>query len=334
MERRFLTVAAGPISLESRGEGKPPILVGYGAVFHDPAVPGTEYKLGRGLKERIMPTAFDRALKEGQDVRGLFNHDANCLLGRCSAGTMKLSKDIKGLRYEITPPDTQTGRDVVELVKRGDLTGSSFSFRPVMQKFVVGATGEDDIRELHDVDLFDTGPVSFPAYDAATAGLRSLGDLPAEVREAWQTATILRAAIMFEASPTFDGDAWDGSAAEGRVRSWASQGDTTDWGKYRRAFAWYNSKDPNMFGAYKLIHHDLRDGKLVVHRKGVIAAMEAMMGGRGGVDLPKEDREPVYRHLARHYEQFKMEPPELKEAWAPGRETLAMRQRLIEAEVG
>lgn len=337
MERRFLNTATSPITLEARADGKPPVLIGYGAVFHNPADPGTEYKLGRGLKERIMPTAFDRALfQEKQDVRGLFNHDANLVLGRSSAGTMLLTKDAKGLRYEITPPGTQVGRDVVELVKRGDVTGSSFSFRTGRQAFIEADDGMD-VRELHDVDLFDVGPVCFPAYTSATAGMRSDSDdsdVCEDARSAWDDwrSKRERAAVTFEAGPTFDGDGWDATQAEARIRAWANEGDRQNWGKYKRAFAWFDQKDPNAFGAYKLLHHDVRDGKLVVHRKGVIAAMGALLDGRAQV--PEEEREAVYRHLARHFEQFKMEPPEFKSLWVPSRELLAMRQKLAEAEAG
>ena len=66
------------------------------------------------------PNAFDRALAESDDVRGLFNHDPDNLLGRTSSGTMRLSVDKKGLLYETDPGDTNVGRDVVQHIKRGD----------------------------------------------------------------------------------------------------------------------------------------------------------------------------------------------------------------------
>ncbi|EIQ76315.1 prohead protease, partial [Shigella flexneri 1235-66] len=51
------------------------------------------------------------------------------LLGRTRSGTLKLEEDETGLRFELTPPDPSTGRDVIELVKRGDISGMSFGFR-------------------------------------------------------------------------------------------------------------------------------------------------------------------------------------------------------------
>ncbi len=182
MERRFLSAATCPVRLEKR-DGNQDILAGYAAVFYTPDDPGTEFQLYSDCKERIMPTAFDRAIREGQDVRALFNHDPNCLLGRRSAGTMKCSADKRGFLYEIVPGDTSIARDVCQHVKRGDVTGSSFSFRVVKQMFAT--EGDMDIREVHDVDVYDAGPVVFPAYDATTAGMRSIGDHPEEVRKAY-----------------------------------------------------------------------------------------------------------------------------------------------------
>lgn len=188
IERRVISLATGPVRIEERADKKT-VISGYAAVFYDAEDEGTEYQLYPGLRERVMPTAFDRAIREAQDCRGLFNHDPNMLLGRCSAGTMKLSVDKKGLRYEIEPPDTQAGRDVITSIKRGDLTGSSFSFKPVVQKYQLSMSDEeDDVRELHDVELFDCGPVSFPAYSATTTGMRALGEAAAEVRQAHEAA--------------------------------------------------------------------------------------------------------------------------------------------------
>src|SRR5689334_2288993 len=103
-ERRFLPTATLPIEIEER-EGKPARISGYAAVFYDGS-PGTEYQMWQGFSERIMPGAFDRCIREGHDVRALFNHDPNYPLGRTSAGTCRLSIDKRGLKYEIDPPNS------------------------------------------------------------------------------------------------------------------------------------------------------------------------------------------------------------------------------------
>ncbi len=148
----------------------PPHVIGYAAVFYD-GTPATEYLLFEDLKERVMRGAFDRSLKE-DDVRALFNHDSNFVLGRMSAGTLKLRADNTGLNYDILPPATQAGRDVCELVRRRDVTGSSFGFLVRAQKFVKEKDGST-IRELHDCQLFDISPVTFPAYESTTAAMRA-----------------------------------------------------------------------------------------------------------------------------------------------------------------
>ncbi len=191
IERRTVSLSGSPISIEKRADGKS-VCTGYAAVFFDQEDEGTTYELYPGLSERVMPGAFDRAIAEQQDVRALFNHEPDHLLGRLSAGTMRLSVDRRGLRYEIDLPDTQMGRDVAEMTRRGDLTGSSFSFRIAKQTFRYNSNPddsdpEDDIRELQDLDVIDVGPVSFPAYASTTTGVRADGDL-AEVRCACDAA--------------------------------------------------------------------------------------------------------------------------------------------------
>lgn len=178
MNRRY-TRHGLPVGVQSRADGKP-VITGYAAVFYDPNDPGTEYRLYDDLVERIMPGAFDRALRE-DDVRGLFNHDDNQILGRVKSGTMRLSVDRKGLKYEIDPPDTQCARDVMESLRRGDITGSSFMFRPKANTYR-DADGTY-IIERNEVYLFDCGPVAFPAYESTEAGVRSVADAEAVRRE-------------------------------------------------------------------------------------------------------------------------------------------------------
>ncbi len=176
---------AFPVSLETRGDGKR-MLSGYGSVFYRAGVPGTEYRMFTDLWERIGLNAFDRALREKDDVRGLFNHDPNMILGRTAAGTMQLSVDETGLRYSIELPDTQVGRDLAAAVARGDVSGSSFSFVPESVDWT--KDGEIDVRTINAVRLYDTGPVTFPAYEATTAGVRSQEgmDLILAERDAWR----------------------------------------------------------------------------------------------------------------------------------------------------
>ena len=183
MERRH---TRQPVKIETRDDG-PTKIVGYGAVFHREGEEGTEYQLFEGAVERIHPNAFDRALKENHDARGLFNHDPSAVLGRVGAGTMRLSVDSVGLRYEIDAPDTQLAQDVVKSIERGDITGSSFAFKPTATEWTEEKDGPD-VRTIRDVDLFDAGPVTFPAYESATTGVRdsTLGDEAEQEHQEWK----------------------------------------------------------------------------------------------------------------------------------------------------
>jgi signal peptide peptidase SppA len=111
---------------------------------------------------------------------------------------------------------------------------------------------------------------------------------------------------------------WDGGAARDRLAKWASSDgsgdkDKMDWAKYQQGFAWYDAENADQFGSYKLPHHDIQGGKLVVVWGGVTAAMSALLGGRGGTNIPSGDRRAVYNHLAKHYKQFDKEPPDYHE---------------------
>lgn len=171
-ERRYLSADQAPVDVSTRSDGKQ-VITGYSAVFYRHGDQGTQYRLWDCCVERIAEGAFDRAIREKHDVRGLFNHDPNNLLGRSSSGTCKYSVDKTGLKYEIVcDPEDPDHQRVIAKIKRGDLTGSSFAFRPVMIRWEE-KEGEDSVRWIEDLMLYDVGPVTYPAYEASTTGLRS-----------------------------------------------------------------------------------------------------------------------------------------------------------------
>lgn len=177
---------ANPYCVQLRADDGERTIVGYGAVFYRDDNPGTEFQLWDNVYERIGREAFARALKEKQDVRGLFNHDPSALLGRTTSGTLSLVVDDIGLRYEINPPDTQVGRDAVVSIERMDVTGSSFAFVPRKTEWAEeqrdGRTIE--VRTILDVDLYDVGPVTYPAYEASEALVRSVREEYSHWRDA------------------------------------------------------------------------------------------------------------------------------------------------------
>lgn len=162
VERR-LTVEGSEI--EYREEGGTPVLRGYAAVFQ------SESRDLGGFRESILPTAFDEVLRAQPDVLGLYNHDRNWLLARSSNGSLRLSRDGHGLRYEMHLPETRMAQDVREMVKNRLVTGSSFAFAVKKNGGDSWCTDSNGMRkrEIRSVGLLeDVGPVVRPAYDASS----------------------------------------------------------------------------------------------------------------------------------------------------------------------
>lgn len=165
VERRFTL-----LMVELRAAGDQPKIGGYGAVFNKPS-----QNLG-GFVEVVTPTFFNDWRGKGwPDVMARYNHDDNQLLGTAAAGTLRLRVDDTGLFYEVTPPASRA--DIVELVGRGDVRGSSFAFRVPPGGDDWGMSPDQNYPQRSLVangQLVDVGPVNSPAYADATAGLRSL----------------------------------------------------------------------------------------------------------------------------------------------------------------
>lgn len=154
-------------------------IFGYAAVFNS-----RSNNLGYFV-EIVKPGAFSKCLARGDDIVALLAHRTEQLLGRRSAKTLEIREDDKGLYYEAKVPDTQVGRDTITNVKRGDLKGSSFSFGTINDRWYAETTDgvETLVRDLIDVDVYDVGPCTFPAYEATTAEARSLQALLEEGRK-------------------------------------------------------------------------------------------------------------------------------------------------------
>lgn len=131
-----------------------------------------------------------------------------------------------------------------------------------------------------------------------------------------EDATV-RGTVAGHTTPVVE-ESWQGDAARVSLARWASSDGTGDkdkinWGKYSRGFTWFDSARVDQLSAYKLPHHVARDGQLIAIWSGVTAAMAALLGARGGVDIPDSDRRGVYNHLARHYRDHDREVPEFRD---------------------
>ena len=142
-------------------------LIGHAAIFNSPT---TVWGM---FREQIAPRAFRKSIKEN-DVRALFNHDVNVVLGRNKAGTLRLSEDAAGLAYEIDLPDTQAARDLWTSIDRGDITQSSFAFETIKE---LREAADPDSTELplvtiKEARLYDVSPVTMPAYEDTDVSAR------------------------------------------------------------------------------------------------------------------------------------------------------------------
>lgn len=155
-----------PLEVRKAGtEGR--TIGGYAAVFN------SDTDIGDCWREVIAPGAFSGSI--GGDVRALIDHDSGRVIGRTTAGTLRLSEDETGLACEIDLPDTQDGRDLATLIERGDISGMSFGFIVTKQEW--DETGDVPVRTIQAVDLIEVSVVAFPAYPDTSIGMRSLEQL-------------------------------------------------------------------------------------------------------------------------------------------------------------
>jgi hypothetical protein len=117
------------------------------------------------------------------------------------------------------------------------------------------------------------------------------------------------AVVDYQNLPLADRDrAWDGGAANKRVRRWAGAEDEPNE-RYLKAFVWYDPDDKDKFKGYKFQIADIVDDKLKAVPRGIMSAAGVVQGARGGADLPSKDVPAIKRHLARYYDKMGDQPP-------------------------
>jgi HK97 family phage prohead protease len=171
MERRFIPIDG----IEARDEAGIMAISGVTARF------GSESEDLGGFTEVIEPGAFDEAVLVS-DIRALYNHDPNFILGRAKAGTLELEIKEDGLHYRVPSlPDSR--RDVYEAIQRGDVTGNSFAFTVERDRWEERSTGKP-LRVIEKIrELFDVGPVVYPAYQNTVVSARCMDKVREMVQE-------------------------------------------------------------------------------------------------------------------------------------------------------
>ena len=171
LERRTLNLTELRMVQPQSDETVEPVIEGHAAVFNQ-----RSEELGSwfSFREKIMPGAFLESIQK-DDIRALFNHSPNYVLGRNKAGTLSLEEDEQGLKVRINPPDTQFARDLGVSIRRGDISQMSIGFQVLSEQWYMN-NGED-IREITKAKLYDVSPVTFPAYPQTDVGIRSMDDV-------------------------------------------------------------------------------------------------------------------------------------------------------------
>jgi len=172
--------------LQVRGKSEQPQLGGYAAKYGV-----RSHVIANQFRESINPGAFDRVLRTKPDVVALINHNANHLLGRTTSGTLRLSSDAVGLRFEVDLPNTSYAKDLYASVQRGDMSGCSFAFRlGAGMDYVVDHDNDDEegdspypLRVIRDFEeLADISIVTNPAYPETSVDAREEILVGAEMR--------------------------------------------------------------------------------------------------------------------------------------------------------
>jgi HK97 family phage prohead protease len=140
------------------------VIEGYFALYE------SETELWKDSFEIINRGAFEKTIKQN-DIRALWNHNTQYVLGRSKNGSLELKADEKGLFGTIKLPKTQYADDLYELVSRGDIDQASFGFNIIDEELEVLENGGYRWR-INDIDLHEISVVTFPAYENTTVQAR------------------------------------------------------------------------------------------------------------------------------------------------------------------
>jgi HK97 family phage prohead protease len=322
----------------AQGDGMP-TLVGHFAVFNKP----TEicsFMEGNFL-ERIAPGAFKKTFQENQGgIKCLFQHGCDPDIGDKPLGAVDvLREDTTGAYYEVPLLEATYVRDDVLPGLEAGVYGASFCFEVIKEEFDeepgISADNPKGLpeRTLLEVRVPEFGPVTFPAYEEATAGVRSIttriaieergadvmdkmfgqwADRNPERARSLAVSAEHRSVVAYKETPTTE-EAWDGPTNRKNLSTPLSVEDA------RAAFAWIDESriedDTIPKDACKFVHHIVAEDGTVGDADTVACStgIGVLNGEMQGTTIPDEDRQGVYDHLAHHLRDAGKEPAELKE---------------------
>ncbi|MGB7588382.1 MAG: HK97 family phage prohead protease [Solirubrobacterales bacterium] len=338
----YRALAAHP-AVRAAGDGGMPTLFGSLVRFNEPTEIDSAWE-GHFI-EVVAPGAAKKTLKEnGKNIRILFNHGMDPSVGKRALTEPTFTEDDTEVEYSGPLFDTSYNRDLVPGLEAGQY-GSSFRFRSVKETFEEkpgkSSTNPEGLplRTIEEIEIAEGGPVTFPAYENAVAGVRSISDWvfleglrldptrgeelsemftnwmrlnPERVREILEAEKVeepegeeTRAAIAYKKTATSDA-AWDGPKTEASIPNDAGEA------AMRQVFAWIDpAKDAAKKAAYRFVHHEWTDGKPgAANIRACLTGIEVCNGAMGGTTIPAGDVQGVYDHLAKHMKDAgKTAPP-------------------------
>ena len=244
-------------------------------------------------RDVIAPGAFDKSLKRKKpsDIKLLWQHNPQEPIGVWE----EMVQDSKGLKVRgrlLINQNVPLADKAYALMKAGALGAMSIGFAIPKNGYEIDE--KKQVRVIKEADLWECSIVTFPANPKA------------KIQR-------VKSVVPFQDLPMADrGRAWDAAAAEKRVRQWAGGGtslEDMDWAKYKQAFLWFDSDNPTEITRYKLPVADVVGGELTVIPRGVFASAGALLGARGGVDIPDNERSRVISHVERYYSKLDLESP-------------------------
>ncbi len=251
-------------------------------------------------KERIKDGAFSKTIRERfpkKLIKMFWWHREPMGL------PIHIEEDSKGLYTVSQVSKTPSNEERLVLMKDGVVDRMSIGYD------VIKDNADGDIRDLLELKLYEYSPVPIAANEETY--IIDVKDLDGVLTNFYTKLDIqTKKATAFSNLPLADRQAsWDANAAVGRVRKWAGgpNKEDVDWGKYAKAFLWYDAEDAESYGAYKLPFADVIGGTLKAVPKGIFAAAAAIQGARGGVDIPSSDVAGVKAHIEKYYAKMREE---------------------------
>lgn len=178
MERRYMHMH----DIKTRDDTDGDLFVeGYFAVFNE------NYNVWNGATESIAPGAFDSSVSG--DVRALYNHNDDLILGRTSAGTLELKQDSRGLwgRIKVNRNDSDA-MNAYARIQRGDITGCSFGFDIESEETDYRDDGSVHWTITKVNPLYEVSPCVFPAYEQTNVSARGkqIETMKKRKKEVWR----------------------------------------------------------------------------------------------------------------------------------------------------